>query len=142
MPLFAGILLVDRRGWVLLQQRDEHPLIDPEKWALVGGHVDPGETFEQCAYRELAEEAGVHAEPGGLTHWRDFEISHDVHDEPSQMAVYAAAVDLTDADIVLGEGRQIVFVAPERIAALDLSTSARKVVPLFLCSELYATMAS
>lgn len=141
MPLFAGILLVDPRGWVLLQERDEFPLIDPEKWALVGGHVEPGEDFEACAYRELAEEAGVHLQPGELTHWRDFEIFHPVHEEISRMAVYAAAVDLADADIVVGEGRRIVFVAPEHVASLDLSTSARVVIPLFLTSQLYATMA-
>ena len=37
---FAGVVLVDRRGWILLQERDEHPRIDPEKWGLAGGHVD------------------------------------------------------------------------------------------------------
>lgn len=132
---------MDRRGWVLLQERDEFPLIDPEKWALVGGHVDPGETFEDCAYRELAEEAGVRLAPRQLTHWRDFEIFHDVHDETSTMAVFAAAVDLTNGDIVVGEGRQIVFVDPAQIDALDLSTSASVVVPLFLRSDLYASMA-
>ncbi len=27
MRLFAGVLVVDRRGWLLLQERDEHPVI-------------------------------------------------------------------------------------------------------------------
>ena len=40
---FAGVILVDRQGRILLQERDEHPRIDPEKWGLAGGHVDPGE---------------------------------------------------------------------------------------------------
>src|SRR5829696_5662151 len=52
---FSGVLLVDQRGWLLLQERDEHPLIDPECWGLVGGHVDPGEGFESAAYRELTD---------------------------------------------------------------------------------------
>ena len=48
---FAGVILVDRRGWILLQERDEHPRIDPETWGLAGGHVEDGEDFETAAYR-------------------------------------------------------------------------------------------
>lgn len=32
--LFAGVLLVDRRGRLLLQERDEHPVIDPGELTL------------------------------------------------------------------------------------------------------------
>ena len=60
------MILVDRQGWVLLQERDEHPRIDPDCWGLVGGHVDEGEDVETAAYRELTEETDVVAAPGGL----------------------------------------------------------------------------
>ena len=67
--LFAAVVLVDRRGWILLQERDEHPAIDPWKWGLVGGHLEPGEEFEPAAYRELAEETEIVVAPGGLRLW-------------------------------------------------------------------------
>ena len=28
-------------------------------WVLPGGHIDPGESLEECALRELWEETGV-----------------------------------------------------------------------------------
>ena len=33
-------------------------------WATAGGECDPGESFEEAARRELAEETGIIAEPG------------------------------------------------------------------------------
>ena len=56
------------------------------------------------------------------------------------MHVFAAPADLTDADIVCGEGRQIVFVEPVAARALDLTASASISVPGFLDSALYASM--
>ena len=35
----------------------------PHDWVLPKGHIDPGETPETCARREIREEAGVDAEP-------------------------------------------------------------------------------
>jgi 8-oxo-dGTP diphosphatase len=140
--LFAGVVLVDRRGWLLLQERDEFPAIDPEKWGLVGGHVDDGEDVEVAAYRELLEETGVGLPPGTLRRWRDIAVFHAAYGTNDRMHVYAAETELGDADIVCGEGRQIVFVEPSAARALDLSSAASIVVPGFLDSELYASMTS
>ena len=137
---FATVLLVDRRGWVLLQERDEHAPIDPERWGLVGGHVENGEDVEAAVHRELAEETGLEAGPGqltgALTLWRDF----TVHESVDTMWVFAGATTATDEDVVCGEGRQIVFVEPSAIAGLPLSEAAAVVVPLFLDSPEYASL--
>lgn len=138
--LFASVVLVDRRGWVLLQERDEHPVIDPEKWGLVGGHVEDGEDVEAAAHRELLEETGVRLPPGALRPWRAIEVFHTAYGTDDRMHVYAATTGLTDADIVCGEGRRIVFVEPSAARLLDLTASASIAVPGFLDSELYATM--
>ncbi|MBC9731913.1 NUDIX domain-containing protein [Nocardioides marmotae] len=137
---FACVLLVDRRGWVLLQERDEHAAIDPETWGMPGGHVEDGEGFEEAAYRELAEETGVRLAPGELQFWREFATEHASYGVGS-MQVYVAEVDLTDDDIVCGEGRRIVFVDPAVVPRLELTGSTYDALPAFLSSELYSTMA-
>jgi 8-oxo-dGTP diphosphatase len=137
MHRFACTLLVDSRGWVLLQERDEHPVIDPEKWGLVGGHVEDGEEFEPAAYRELEEETGVALPDGTLRRWRELEVFHAAYGTLDTTRVWYAASELTDADIVLGEGRRIVFVEPSRARALPLTASASVVLPDFLDSPEY-----
>ncbi|MCX6395923.1 MAG: NUDIX hydrolase [Propionibacteriales bacterium] len=132
----AVLLLVDPRGWVLLQERDEFAPRAANQWGMVGGHVEDGEDFEPAAYRELAEETGIVLAPGALRLWRDAEYTYpDGH--RGRYQIYAAATDLTDADVVVGEGRRIVFVAPTEIPGLDLAGSSRHFVPDFVSSDLY-----
>jgi 8-oxo-dGTP diphosphatase len=140
VQVFAGVLLVDRRGWILLQERDEHPVIDPERWGLVGGHVELGEDVEVAAYRELLEETGVRLPPHTLLPWESFDVFHPAYDSWDLVHVYAAPTGITDADVVCGEGRRIVFVEPSAARALDLTGSATIAVPGFLGSSLYAGM--
>ena len=138
---FAGIVLVDRGGRILLQERDEHPRIDPEKWGLAGGHVDPGEDFETAAYRELEEETGVVLAPGTLELLGEFVVDHrEAYGTWDVMQVFIAATDLTDADIDCREGRQIVFVDPDVARHLDLSAAAVDIVPTLLDSDDYTRL--
>lgn len=46
-----------RRGVVLIERKNE-----PRGWALPGGFVDYGETFEEAALREAREETGLEVE--------------------------------------------------------------------------------
>lgn len=55
---------VARRGplWLLIR----HQRLGVVRWELPGGHVEPGETLEETASRETAEETGVSVEVEGL----------------------------------------------------------------------------
>ncbi|WP_104107443.1 NUDIX domain-containing protein [Nocardioides sp. 616] len=139
---FAGVILVDPRGWLLLQERDEHPVIDPDRWGLPGGHVEPGETFAQAAHRELAEETGVELAAGDLAFWGEFRVDHrHAYGTFDQMQVFVAPTLLTDEEIDCREGRRIVFVEPRHALGLELTSAASVIVPAFLSSPAYASMA-
>jgi 8-oxo-dGTP pyrophosphatase MutT (NUDIX family) len=134
---FGCVLLVDAHGRLLLQERDEHAPIGPDRWGLPGGHLEPGEDPEAGAYREVEEETGVRLEPGSLERFDTFEIFHPSYGSVDRVHLYVARVDLTDADIDCHEGRQIVFVDPDLARHLDLTMTGVLAVPAFLGSEAY-----
>ncbi|MFF4101700.1 NUDIX hydrolase [Streptomyces sp. NPDC001903] len=53
----VGLVVTDADGRVLLGQAHDG------RWELPGGKVDPGESFEQAAARELAEETDLRVAP-------------------------------------------------------------------------------
>lgn len=138
---FGCVLLVDAQGRLLLQERDEHAPIDPDRWGLPGGHLEPGEEPEAGAYREVEEETGVRLEPGSLERFDTFEVFHPTYGSVDQVHLYVGRVDLTDADIDCHEGRQIVFVEPDRARHLDLTMTGVLAVPAFLDSATYRRLA-
>jgi 8-oxo-dGTP pyrophosphatase MutT (NUDIX family) len=137
---FGCVILVDAAGRVLLQERDERAPIDPDRWGMSGGHLDPGEDPEAGAYRELEEETGVRLPPGTLRHFAQFRVFHPHSASLDRTDLYVARVDLSDADIDCREGRSIVFVPPERALTLDLTMSGAQAVPAFLASDEYRRM--
>ena len=138
---FSSVVLVDARGWVLLQERDEFPAIDPEKWGFVGGHLDPGEDYLAGAYRELAEETGIRL-ADGLELFGQFTVHHAHTGSDDEFQLFVMGTDLTDDDVECHEGRQIVFVDPPRIGDLDLTAAAEIALQRFLESEHYRRILS
>lgn len=58
----ARIILTDDAGRVLLFRFD--PADRPPFWCTPGGALEPGESYEEAARRELQEETGIIADPG------------------------------------------------------------------------------
>jgi isopentenyldiphosphate isomerase len=62
MHRVVHVLVFNRRGDLLLQKRSVKKDVAPGRWdTSVGGHVDPGETLEEAASREVFEELGIEA---------------------------------------------------------------------------------
>ena len=59
---------------------------------------------------------------------------------PFHYHVWVAPTTLSDADIVVGEGRRIVFVSPERLPELDKSESCAYFTAELLESDIYRSL--
>lgn len=62
----AAYVFLHRAGRVLLQLRQNTGYLDGCWVAGAAGHVEHGETVQECAAREVEEELGVIVEPGSL----------------------------------------------------------------------------
>jgi len=61
---FGSAIITDTRGRFLLQQREDIPgILYPGMLGLFGGHRERGETFLECAVREIHEEISYFVSP-------------------------------------------------------------------------------
>jgi len=81
----AVLLVLDEAGRLLLQRRG-----DTGRWGLPGGSLEPGESIEDAARRELREETGLEA--GALTLYGVFSGPAHFHRYPNGDEVWTLMV--------------------------------------------------
>lgn len=125
----AGALLLHPDRKVLLHHRDDIPGIsNPGKWALFGGHIEAGESSEAALIRELREELGLQV--------RDPQLFVVLNGAGTQYFMYLVEVLAAKEQLVLSEGQGMDCFTPEdALATLDLSTTGRAVLEMFLVYE-------
>jgi 8-oxo-dGTP pyrophosphatase MutT (NUDIX family) len=135
----VSVLLVDRQGQILMQQRDANARTSPNQWSLPGGRIEPHETPVEAARRELQEETGL-----SIPDLIAFGVYHRPAVERRTATVeihaFCAATRAVDDDMVLGEGQAVRFVPPDDALRLDLDVTAAVLLPAFLASPLYTAL--
>ena len=101
-------------------------------WEIPGGWMDPGESAQDCALRELQEETGIPAARLSLRGWIVIESSRATGARTLTGAVFTAEVDGTAAVVA---GDEIAAAAQWRVDTLPPGTSA---IDAWLVSRLAA----
>jgi 8-oxo-dGTP pyrophosphatase MutT (NUDIX family) len=143
----AGVILVDARGRVLMQLRDDNPAIMfPGHWGLTGGAGNPGETPEAAARREIVEETGLtlgEIEPFRAYYFQETPASSGARKAASrrradyEVYVFHAPCATPVEEMICGEGRELRFFAPDEFPALDVAYNHRDVLSDFFASAAY-----
>jgi 8-oxo-dGTP diphosphatase len=120
----CSILFVNPRHQVLLFLRDDKPDIPfPNMWDVPGGHVEPGETPEECIVREMEEEMGMALQGFRLFSVRDFE-------DRTEHTFWKAA-DLAIDGIRLTEGQCLRWFTREEVTDTELPYGFNDIVADF-----------
>jgi ADP-ribose pyrophosphatase YjhB (NUDIX family) len=127
-PFPAAVALVlDGAGRLLVCRRAHEPGLG--RWGLPGGVIEPGETGEQAAAREVAEETGLHLPSSAFVHlaslpneywfqdylWPTLDLFYTVHVEGSPLPRPDPA-----------EVAEVAWLAPAEALALDFAFASNR----------------
>jgi 8-oxo-dGTP diphosphatase len=129
MLVGASILIISSNASLLMQHRDNNPLINnPGKITLFGGSLEAGEAPIQAAVRELYEETGLVARPDELEPFGVYQKTQEVHGEDAMVHVFVLR-DVDELRVRVYEGQGLYTVHPgDDLSIVNFSFVARQVV--------------
>ena len=103
---------------------------DTNTWGIPGGAMEPGETLEETAARELKEETNLHAEEFRLLNvfsGEDFYFKYPNEDETySVVVLYLAEATSGELMIIDGESRELAYFGKDELPILE--RRAKKII--------------
>ncbi len=122
----ASIVFVNDREEVLLFLRDNDPKIPyPNTWDVPGGHVEDGETPEECIIREMKEEMDLDLQ--------DFEFFSEQEFSDRIEYTYWARAQFAIDEIDLREGQRLQWFTWSQVRRTELAYGFNQILKEFFC---------
>lgn len=115
----SSFALIIHNKKLLLLLRDNIPTIpEPNKWTLIGGRVEDGETYEEALIREIKEETNISIKLGEAKYLGKVNSKFD-----EDIAMYLIYVsDKQIQDMELGdEGQDVKFFSIDELKDISLT---------------------
>lgn len=102
IPVVVAMVPIVEGGW-LIEQR----AIEPQKgkWALPGGYVNHGESWQQAISRELEEEVGLATDPS------DFRLEEIVNATNGNMLIFCSHDPVPAKDVKFSPNEEVSAIA-------------------------------
>lgn len=115
MMLSVKVVVRDHHGRCLVLRRSVASKNNPLKWDLPGGKLDPGETLDEAARREVLEETGLEVEIGGV-------LGRAESESPEMRIAYLVLEASANSSFVRlsDEHDEFRWVEPGKMAEVDL----------------------
>jgi 8-oxo-dGTP diphosphatase len=118
------ILFENKKGEILFLLRDDKPTIPfPNRWDVLGGVVEDGESPEEAIVREMDEELELKM--------KDFEIFKVFEWPEKTETVFYKKLDLDLNKVNLHEGQKVEYFSKEKLLATDLAFHDNEIIKEF-----------
>ncbi len=130
--IVVGVLIYNNEGEILLAQIPRWR----GKWAVVGGHVEYGESLEECAKREVKEETGLEITDLEFIHIQESIFSEEF-DEQRHFIFINYAAKVISSNIRLNyEIIDSIWIKPKDALKLNINLSTQKIILAFIEKQL------
>jgi ADP-ribose pyrophosphatase YjhB (NUDIX family) len=127
----VNVIVTDDLGRILMIRRT-----DNNNWAVPGGAIDLGESLNEAAVRETAEETGINCEVTGLVGIYT-DPNHVIHytsnDEVRQeFSIVLTARPISGEPTTSSESSEVYWIEAEAVSQLTMDRSMRQRIDHFL----------
>lgn len=129
----GSTILLEYKGMLLLEHR-----ADSERWAIIGGGLELGETLAECALREVCEETGIRLSEEEIRLYKIYDDPSLIISYPdgnvirSIMAVYKTTLAEYPVLICSDESRELKFFTREELRTVPLVETHQPILEDYL----------